>query len=475
MNQPPSPGHPHETPPSSTGPRPPSLTQRAGRITRAVPQVVACRQTAAHIWGLQVLPAPEADWPVELTAPRHLVIPGCVTYLASLPDEDITEHNGVRITTMERTALDCARCLPRMEAVAIVDQFARKGVNLEALWHRPLNSWRLRDTLSLADRGAASPRESWLRVLLVDGGLPRPTTQIRVALAEDRFAYLDMGWEEFKVAVEYDGRQHHTSAADQQRDTDRREELRRRGWRVIAVRRDVIPGQIADLLHHVADALIERGWRPGPHGTNRILSRIRAARRSSRFRLPTHPTPGHATFQPTNPQPHHRAPMTTAPTPISTEHRQGGQQDDTDPVCSPASSTSGTWLVSGKTGAGPASSMTSAASASDTTVWFPHPLCPVRGPRPVQRCGNRARYDRCAARAEHDRCDPTSGMTSTMPATGAGAGALGTSGITGAMPAPNATDATPASGRRVRSPRPSSNRGVRRSASPCCRVAVTIS
>ncbi|MEV4012129.1 DUF559 domain-containing protein [Nonomuraea angiospora] len=198
---------------------------------------------------------------------------------------------------MERTALDCARWLPRMEAVAILDQFARRGVDLEALWHRPLNSWRLRDILGLADRGAASPRESWLRVILVEGGLPRPTTQIRVALDDDRFAYLDLGWEEFKVAVEYDGQEHHTSPADQQRDADRREELRRRGWRVIAVRRDVIPGQIADLLHHVASALIECGWQPGPERTNHILRRIRAARRRSRFRLISHPplqstTPG---------------------------------------------------------------------------------------------------------------------------------------------------------------------------------------
>ncbi|UBU12073.1 DUF559 domain-containing protein [Nonomuraea gerenzanensis] len=223
---------------------------------------------------------------MELTAPRHLAIPGCVTYVVPLPAEDITEHRGIRLTTIERTALDCARWLPRMDAVAALDQFARRGVDLEALWHRPLNTWSLRETLSLADRGAASPRESWLRVILVDGGLPRPTTQIRVELGEDRFAYLDLGWEDFKVAVEYDGQEHHTSSSDQQHDADRREELRRRGWRVIAVRRDVIPGQIADLLHHVASALIERGWRPGPQGTIRILSRIRAARRSRRYRLP---------------------------------------------------------------------------------------------------------------------------------------------------------------------------------------------
>lgn len=261
------------------------MIERARRITRSIPQAIACRQTAAHIWGLSVLSTPEADWPVELTAPGHLAIDGCVTYLTPLPEEDVTEHKGVRLTTMERTALDCARWLPLPEAVAALDQFARRGVDLEALWHRPLNSWRLRDTLSLADRGAASPRESWLRVILVEGGLPRPATQLRVPLSGNRSAYLDLGWEEYKLAVEYDGQEHHTSCDDRQRDADRREELRQLGWRVIAVRRDVIPGQTADLLQHVANALIERGWQPGPEITTRILQRIRAARgRSHRGR-----------------------------------------------------------------------------------------------------------------------------------------------------------------------------------------------
>ncbi|GAB2936327.1 hypothetical protein GCM10027203_41810 [Nonomuraea fastidiosa] len=261
-----------------------SLTERARRITSAIPQAVACGRTAAHIWGLQALTTPESEWPVEVIAPSYLAVADCVTYLAPLPQEDVTDHKGVRLTTRERTALDCARWLPRMEAVAILDQFARRGVDMEALRHRPLNSWRLRDTLSLADKGAGSPRESWLRVILVDGGLPRPTTQIKVQLGDDRCAYLDLGWEEFKVAVEYDGREHHTSPTDQQRDADRREELRRQGWRVIAVRRDVIPGQIAGLLHQVADTLIEQGWRPAPQVTTRILARIRAARRRSRYR-----------------------------------------------------------------------------------------------------------------------------------------------------------------------------------------------
>ncbi|MEU8320237.1 DUF559 domain-containing protein [Nonomuraea sp. NPDC048881] len=258
-----------------------SLLGRAERITRSCRQAVVCRQTAAHVWGLSVLSVPEADWPVEVIAPAHLAIPGCVTYVGQPPADDVTDHRGVRLTTMARTALDCARSLPRREAVAALDQFARRGVDMEALWRRPLNSWRLRDTLSLADCGAASPRESWLRVVLVDGGLPRPTTQLAVPLGGGRHAYLDLGWEPYRVGVEYDGQEHHTSPADRRRDAARREELRRLGWRVIAVRRDVIPGQIAGLLRHVADALIERGWQPGPEGTVRVLRQIRAARRGT--------------------------------------------------------------------------------------------------------------------------------------------------------------------------------------------------
>ncbi|MEU7861969.1 hypothetical protein [Nonomuraea sp. NPDC049141] len=257
-----------------------SLAERARRVTQSVPQAVACRRTAAHVWGLHVLSldATQDGWPVELIAPGHLAIPGCVTHVTTLPADDITEHKGVRLTTQERTALDCVRWLPRMEAVAALDQFLRRGVDLEALWHLS-TSWHQRDTLSLADRGAGSPRESWLRVILVDGGLPRPSTQIRVSLADDRFAYLDLGWPDFQVAAEYDGQQHHTSSADQLHDERRRAELRGLGWRIIAVRRDVFPGQTADLLHQVADTLIQQGWQPGARQTVRILARIRAARR----------------------------------------------------------------------------------------------------------------------------------------------------------------------------------------------------
>ena len=262
------------------------LVDRARCVTRCVPQAVACRRTAAHVWGLDPLASaiPAADRPVEIMVPAELAIPGCLVHVMPVPSGDVTEHAGVRLTTPDRTAFDCARWLPRLEAVTVVDQFLRRGVDLDGLLHRPTTSRRARDVLALADRRAASPRESWLRVILIDGGLPRPTAQIRVPLPGDRNAYLDLGWEPYKVAVEYDGRAHHAGPADQRRDDLRRQELNRLGWRVIAVGRDIIPARTADFLEYVANALMERGWQPGPDGMIRILTHIRAARRRSRPR-----------------------------------------------------------------------------------------------------------------------------------------------------------------------------------------------
>ncbi|MFD2349125.1 hypothetical protein ACFSTC_06615 [Nonomuraea ferruginea] len=177
-----------------------------------------------------------------------------------------------------RTAFDCAHWLPRAEAVVVLDQFLRRGVDLGPLWHRTL-SGRARDVLTLADRRAASPRESLLRMMLADCGLPRPAPQLRVTLPGGRHACLDLGWEAYKVAVEYDGREHHTTPADRRHDESRREELRGLGWRIVVAGPDVIPGRAADLLEAVANALIEGGWQPGPEGMVRILARIRATRR----------------------------------------------------------------------------------------------------------------------------------------------------------------------------------------------------
>lgn len=104
------------------------------------------------------------------------------------------------------------------------------------------------------DGGAQSPKESWLRLVLVDAGLPRPVTQIRVT--DGRLvAYLDMGWEQQMVAVEYDGEHHRTDRSQYVKDIWRAEMVSRLGWTVIRVINEDRPNRI---VQRAREALARR-------------------------------------------------------------------------------------------------------------------------------------------------------------------------------------------------------------------------
>jgi len=170
---------------------------------------------------------------------------------------------GVSVTTPERTALDLACWYPLTKAVAAIDALARatefKIADVEALVNQACGRSgvaRARRAIELADAGAQSPKESWLRTLLIEAGLPRPQTQIPI---HDEYgkavAYLDMGWEDLKIAVEYDGDHHRTSRSQYSYDVRRSEMLARRGWIVIRVTAE----DSADgILRRVRDALARR-------------------------------------------------------------------------------------------------------------------------------------------------------------------------------------------------------------------------
>ncbi|GAB4905929.1 hypothetical protein MAHJHV29_01030 [Mycobacterium avium subsp. hominissuis] len=64
-------------------------------------------------------------------------------------------------------------------------------------------------------------------------------------------AYLDMGWEEIKVAAEYDGDQHRASRSQYVKDIRRLEMLERCGWIVVRVIAEDRPDQI---IRRVRDA-----------------------------------------------------------------------------------------------------------------------------------------------------------------------------------------------------------------------------
>ncbi|HWT49249.1 MAG TPA: DUF559 domain-containing protein, partial [Mycobacterium sp.] len=68
-------------------------------------------------------------------------------------------------------------------------------------------------------------------------------------------AYLDMGWEDVKVAVEYDGEQHRSDRRQYSWDVRRLEMLERRGWIVTRVLAGDRP---EDIVRRVRAALARR-------------------------------------------------------------------------------------------------------------------------------------------------------------------------------------------------------------------------
>jgi hypothetical protein len=243
---------------------------RAALIARLRPPAVIARRTAAWIWGFDLLPpgTPVRSLEVDL-------LDG-----VGEPASHIIEESGVRVTSLTRTALDCARWLPRFEAVAAVDQFLRAGVGRAELrsMARDLaeykGSSRLSAVLRLADPGAASPGESWIRLAAVDTGFPRPRTQIPVTGPRGDPFYIDLGYEEFRVGMEYDGEQHHTGPYARARDEGRRRWLaREKGWEIIPVTKDFLP-RPAPYLEALLTALLHRGWNPTDKTLDRITARL---------------------------------------------------------------------------------------------------------------------------------------------------------------------------------------------------------
>lgn len=253
----------------------PENRARAIHLLRPQHTVVA-RTVAAWLSGVDVLPPGRsiAEESVHLmvdldtTPPR---ISGCRASQAELPESDLVEEYGVVRTGDARTALDLARFAPRGQAVASVDAFLNDDrVTLADLWARtrPLtkvrNCRRLRANLAVADAGAQSYAESVQRVLYVDAGMPRPTTQIPVyTLAGELLGFLDMGWLRYRLASEYDGEEHHDSDADRVADSLRRDRITGEGgWSVEVVRKQELWGRPAALVARTSELLLARGWTP---------------------------------------------------------------------------------------------------------------------------------------------------------------------------------------------------------------------
>src|ERR1700739_2802979 len=122
--------------------------------------------------------------PIELIHANNHPPPGVITRRERIGPDEISEIDGVTVTTPQRTALDLGRHLPRLAAVVHLDALARAtGIgpsSVLALADRYKGARgvkRCRQALALVDAGAASPRESRLRLRAIHGRVWPPQTQ----------------------------------------------------------------------------------------------------------------------------------------------------------------------------------------------------------------------------------------------------------------------------------------------------------
>lgn len=220
--------------------------------------VIAGRAAAALNGALWV----DARTPIELIWRCGRPPPGIVVRNERVGADEIMYVDGIAVTGPARTALDLARHLPRDEAVRHLDALAHatqvKACDALTLADRYRGARGLRRSevaLTLMDGGAESPRETRLRLMLIDAGLPAPRTQIRVTGGFNE-AFIDMGYDEPRVGLDYDGRHHSTDRARYVHGIGRAELIEREGWIDIHV---VAEHSRRFILHRVADALTRRG------------------------------------------------------------------------------------------------------------------------------------------------------------------------------------------------------------------------
>lgn len=211
------------------------------------PNSWASHFSAAKFHGLASPDAPTKD-SVHLSTLRgqaKIRRRGIASYQA-VNAERIIFRRGIRWSSPERTVMELARFSTVEEVVVMIDQLIREPrpelehrweplVNFET-WKALLPSWRssgkskLLEATQLARVGSDSPPETRLRLAILNAGLPEPSLQIELPAGGWPRPSADMGYEDLKIAVHYDGATHR-SAKQQGTDNWRDNSFARLGWR----------------------------------------------------------------------------------------------------------------------------------------------------------------------------------------------------------------------------------------------------
>ncbi|TNC20704.1 DUF559 domain-containing protein [Amycolatopsis alkalitolerans] len=224
------------------------VTRASAALLLAGKDAVLSRNTAAVLHGLTAAEAFE----VHVTVPYSSWVrstTGLVVHHGRFTGEDVVTRYGLPVFSLDAVITELLCGEVRWKALACLDQALAglsdrntkallDAVDLHLMHRDDRRGVRIAESLlALGVRGAESPQESRLRLVITDAGFPNPVTQHPIFTLSGELLYrLDLAWPELRIGVEYDGYEAHEGRDDYDSERDRR--LAGRGWRIVRVRKE---------------------------------------------------------------------------------------------------------------------------------------------------------------------------------------------------------------------------------------------
>lgn len=244
------------------GPVRTSYAREMAALLASGPHSTLCRRTAAALQ--QLLPAQPEREQVEVYVGEVLRRrPGVRAYrTGTLRPDEVTELQGLRVTTPERTLLDLAarstlrelrQALARAERLGLFDR--PRLLELAGRHSKRRGVGQLR--VLVEERGEAdftrSEAEARFLELVRRSKLPRPELNVHLEGFE-----VDFLWRKPGLVVEVDGFEFHSSRRAFESDRRRDARLAAAGFRVVRVTWRQLEGRPEEVLARVAQALVRR-------------------------------------------------------------------------------------------------------------------------------------------------------------------------------------------------------------------------
>lgn len=226
--------------------------------------------SAARLWDLWV-PRDPAMHVCRVGSRRHsragVTTHVCTRHGPARQPGDVFMRKGLAATSPVGCFFELATELALVDLVILGDSLARRRRILpedlvnRAQSYRGPGARRAREAARLVRAEVDSPMETRLRLLVVFAGLPEPRVNLKLRDACGNVRRrIELIYESFNLALEYDGEQHRETSDAWNDDIIRRDELASGGLRSVVVTKRGIFREPLVTVERVERALRDAGW-----------------------------------------------------------------------------------------------------------------------------------------------------------------------------------------------------------------------